>query len=93
MRMVKIGRDLILQHGFRASELNILQNEIKKFIGERNITTNIFRIQAYESIMSGYICNEFVDFILNSRGWLEYINLFSSNKYEMNDKIILKSFQ
>ena len=60
MQMVKIGRHLIMQHGFRASELNISQKEIKKFIVERNITTNIFRIQAYESIMSGYFCNEFV---------------------------------
>ena len=85
MQMVKIGRHLIMQHGFRASELNISQKEIKKFIVERNIPTNIFRIQAHESIMSGYFCNEFVDFILNSKGLLEYTNLFSSNKYEMND--------
>ena len=28
--------------------------EIKKFIGNKNITTNIYRIQANDSIMSGY---------------------------------------
>ena len=27
--------------------------EIKKFIGKRNITRNIFRIQAYDSIVRG----------------------------------------
>ena len=28
----------------------------------KNITTNIFRIQAYDSIMCGYFCIEFIDF-------------------------------
>ena len=31
-----------------------IRKEIKKFIGNRNITTNIFRVQAYDSIMCGY---------------------------------------
>ena len=39
-----------------------VQKKIKKFIGNKNITTNIFRIQAYASIMCGYICIGFVDF-------------------------------
>ena len=30
--------------------------EIKKFINNNNIKTNIFRIQAYDSIMCGYFC-------------------------------------
>ena len=30
--------------------------EIRKFIGNKNIKTNIYRIQAYDSIMSGYFC-------------------------------------
>ena len=28
-----------------------IPKEIKKFIGNKNITTNIFRIQAYDSVM------------------------------------------
>ena len=28
--------------------------EIKKFIGNKNIITNIYRIQTYDSIMCGY---------------------------------------
>ena len=31
-----------------------ISKEIKTFIKNRNITTNIFRIQAYDSIMCGY---------------------------------------
>ena len=41
-----------------------IPKEIKKFIGNKNIITNICRIQAYDSIMCGYFCNRFIDFML-----------------------------
>ena len=66
--------------------------EIKKFIGNKNIMTNIYRIQACDSIMCGYFCIGFIDFMLNSKSLLEYRNVLSSD-YEKNDKIILKYFQ
>ena len=37
---------------------------IRKFIGNSNIITNIYRIQAYYSIMCGYFCIGFIDFML-----------------------------
>ena len=37
--------------------------EIKKFIGHKNIKTNIFKIQADNSIMCGYFCIGFIDFM------------------------------
>ena len=40
-----------------------IPKEIKKFKGNKNITTNIYRIQAYNSIMQGYFYIEFTDFI------------------------------
>ena len=43
--------------------------------------------------MSGYFCIGFIDFMLKGKYLLEYTNLFSSNYYEKNDKIILKYFQ
>ena len=70
-----------------------IPKEIKKFIGNKNIITNIYRIQAYSSIMCGYFCIGFVDFILKDKSLLEYKNLFSPNKYKKNEKIILKYFQ
>ena len=42
--------------------------------------------------MCGYFCIEFVDFMLKAKSLLDYIFLFSSNKYEKNDKIIVKCF-
>ena len=53
--------------------------------------TNIYRIQAYNSIMCGYFCIGFIDFMLKGQSFLDYTNLLSSNEY--NDKIILKYFQ
>ena len=55
--------------------------------------TNFYRIQAYKSIMCGYFCIEYIDFILKSKSLLDYTNLFSPNHYEKNDKMIVKYFQ
>ena len=43
--------------------------------------------------MCGYFCIRFIDFMLKCKNLLGYINLFFPNKYEKNDKIILKYFQ
>ena len=42
--------------------------------------------------MCGHFCIGFTDFMLKGKGLLDYMNLFSSNQYEKNDKIILKYF-
>ena len=70
-----------------------IPNKIRKFIGDEDIKTNICRIQIYNSVMCGYFCIGFIDFMLKGKSLLEYTNLFSSNDYEKNDKIILKYFQ
>ena len=70
-----------------------IAKEIIKIIGNKNVITNIYRIQAYDSIMCGYFCIGFIDFILKGKSLLEYTNLFFSNDYEENDKIVLKYFQ
>ena len=70
-----------------------IPKEIKKFIGNKNIITKIYRIQAYDSIMCRYFCIGFMDFMLKGKRLLDYTNLFSPNGYEKNDKIIIKYFQ
>ena len=57
-------------------------NEIKKFIGNKNIITNIYRIQPCDLIMCGYFCIRFIDFMLKGKSLLDYTNLFSPNSYE-----------
>ena len=70
-----------------------IPKEIKKFIGNKNIITDIYRIQEYDLIIRRYFCIGFIDFMLKGKSLLEYTNLFSPNDYEKNDKIILKYFQ
>ena len=51
--------------------------EIIKFIGRKNVIANIFRIQAYDSIMCGYFCIRFIDFMLEGKSLTVCTNLFS----------------
>ena len=53
-----------------------IPKEIKAFINNKNIKTNIFRIQAYDLIMWGYFCIGFIDFMLKGKILTEYANLF-----------------
>ena len=59
-----------------------IPKEIKAFIDRSlSITTNIFRIQAYNSIMCGYFCIGFIDFKLAGKTLTEFTNLFSPNNF------------
>ena len=67
--------------------------EIKSFIGQSlSITANIFRIQAYDSIICGHFCIGFIDFMLAGKTLTEFPNLFSPNNFNKNDDIILNYF-
>ena len=78
---------------FDSFEVEHIPKEISKLIGNKNIITNIYRIQEYDSIMCKYFCIGFIDFTLKDKGFLEYTNLFSPNDHEKNDKIIIKYLQ
>ena len=70
-----------------------IPEEIKKFINRSlSITTNIFRIQAYDSIMCGYFCIGFINFMLAGKTLTDFTNLFSPNNFKKNDDIILNYF-
>ena len=66
---------------------------MEKFIGNKSIIKKNYKIQAYDSIMCGYLDIGFTDFMLKGKSLLDYANLFSPNNYERNDKILLKFFQ
>ena len=63
-----------------------------KFIGNKNIITDIFRIQAYDSIMCGYFCIGFINFMFNGNSLTDYNSLFLPNDLKKNDDIILQYF-
>ena len=69
-----------------------IPQELKVFIDNKNIKTNIFRIQAYDSIMCESFCISFIDFILAGKTLTDFPNLFSPNNFKKNDDIILNCF-
>ena len=58
-----------------------IPKEIKKFIDKSIVVTNIFRIQAYDSIMCGYFCIGFIDFMLAGKTLTKFTNIFSPNNF------------
>ena len=63
-----------------------------KHFSNKNIKTNIFRIQAYNSIMCENFCIGFINFMLAGKTLTEYTNLFSPNNLKKNENIILNHF-
>ena len=70
-----------------------IPEEIKKFIGNRNIKANIYRVQANNSVMCGYFCIGFIDFMLAGKTSIDYTNLFSPYDFNKNDQIIFSYFK
>ena len=69
-----------------------IPKEVKNFIDSKNMIVNIFRLQAYDSVMCGYFCIGLFDFILKGNDLTDFINLFSPNNFKKNDKIVLNYF-
>ena len=80
-----------------------IPKEIIKFIGNneqspsakacnKKIITNIYRMQAYDSIMCGYFCIGFINFMFDGNSLTDYTNIFSPNDFKKRDDIILKYF-
>ena len=67
--------------------------EIKKFIGNKNIKTNIFRMQAKNAMMCGYFCIGFIDFMFSGKSLIDYTSLFSPHDFEKNNYITLCYFK
>ena len=70
-----------------------VSKRIIHFIGHKNIKTNIFRIQANNSIMCGYFCIGFIDFMLANKNLIDYTSLFSPYDFKKNDDMILTYFK
>ena len=80
-----------------------IPEEINKFIGNeqsssakarnKKIKASIFRIQVYDSIMCGYFCIEFINYMLKGKTLLDYTNLFSPNDFKNNDQVIKRIFK
>ena len=70
-----------------------IPKEIKKTIRNKNIKTNIFLVQVNNSVMCGYFCIGFIDFMLAGKKLTDYTSLFSPHGFKKNDDIILSYFK
>ena len=80
---------VIMWHDLLVFELSIFQNSLIS----KNIITTVYRIWTYDSIMCGYFCTGFIDFMMKGRSFLDYTNLFSLYEYGKNERIMVKYFQ
>ena len=78
---------------FDSFDVEHVPQEIKKFIGNKNIKANIFRVQVNNSVMCGYFCIGFIDFMLAGKTLTDYTALFSPYDFNKNDQIILCYFK
>ena len=79
-----VGRATQAEHDvtyFDSFRVEHILKEIQTFTDNKNITTNILRIQAYDSIMCGYFCIGFIDFMLKRKNLTEFTNLLSLNNF------------
>ena len=71
---------------------NIFQKKTKNLLENLQLT-NIFRIQAYDSVMHVYFCIGFIGFMHKGKRLTDLSNVFSPNNFKKNDDIILKYFK
>ena len=68
-----------------------IPKEIRVFMGDKDIIASIYRIQSYDSIVCGYYCIGFTDYMLKGNSLTDFTNIFSPNSFKKND-IILNYF-
>ena len=78
---------------FDSSGVEHVSEEMKEFIGNKNIKANIFRVQANNSVMYGFFCIEFIDFMLAGKKLTHFTTFFSPHDFDKNDRILLHYFK
>ena len=78
---------------FDSFDVEHIPKEIKRLIEHKNIKTNIFRIQADNSIMCGDFCIGFIEFMLAGKILIDFTGLFSPYDFKKNDDIISSYFK
>ena len=68
-----------------------IPKRIRKFIGNENVITKIYRIQPYHSITCGYICIRFIRFYVKRYKFIGVYDFFFRNEFKniINNTYIL----
>ena len=88
------ANDVTYFDSFRVEHIiKTLKQEIKILINyPSSIKTDNFRMQAYDSIICGYFCIGFIDFMLAGKTLTEFTNIFLQNNFLKNHDITLNYF-
>ena len=70
-----------------------IPKEMKHATGNKEIKANIFRLHAYDSIMCGYFCIEFIKYMFDGKSLIDFTSLFSPHDFKKNDQIIKRIFK
>ena len=62
-----------------------ISQEIRVFIADKDIIASIYRIQSYDSIVCGYFCIGFINYMFMGRSLTDYTNFFSPSNFKKND--------
>ena len=72
---------------FNSFRVEHIPEEITKFIRNKKIKAEVFRVQLNNSVMCGYFCIGFIDFMLADKKLIDYTNMSSPNDFDKNDAI------
>ena len=67
---------------FDSFDVEHVPEEIKEFGRNKNISANIFWVQANNSVISGYSCVGFIDFMLAGKKLTNFTSLFSPHDFD-----------
>ena len=69
-----------------------IPEEVKIFVGDKKIRSNMYRLQHYYSIMCGYYCIAFIDHMFAGGNLQSFNKMFDPHDFDLNDKIIYDMF-
>ena len=78
---------------FDSFGIGYLPQDVLNKIRDKSITHNIFRTQDNESIMCGFYCTAFIEYMIAGKTLSDYTNFRSPNGYKKSEKIINKYFK
>ena len=78
---------------FDSFDVEHVPEEFKEFFGIKSIKANIIRVQANNSVMCGFFCTGFIDFMIASKKLTDFTNLLSLYDFKKNEDIILNYFK
>ena len=67
--------------------------EIKEFIGNKNVKANVFRVQASNSIMCGYFCNGVINFMFAGKKLIDFTFFLSPFNFDKKRLYNFELFQ